>query len=96
MTRFEVDSAQVEAASARVQVASEQVGAEVDAMMRHLEDLQGTWRGQAATGFAALVEQWRATQLQVRESLDGIQVALAHAGRQYAETEAAAARMFAG
>jgi early secretory antigenic target protein ESAT-6 len=96
MTRFEVDSAQVEAASARVRATSQQVGAEVDAMMRHLQELQGSWRGQAATGFSTLVEQWRATQAQVRDSLDQVQVALAHAGRQYAETEAAAARMFVG
>ena len=64
--------------------------------MRHLEDLQGVWQGQAATGFAALTAQWRATQYQVRDTLDSIQVALGQAGRQYAETEAATARMFQG
>lgn len=94
MSRFEVDSARVEQASAQVRGSVQAITAEVDAMMRHLEDLQGVWRGQAATGFAQLSAQWRATQNQVRDSLDAIQVALAQAGRQYAETEAATARMF--
>ncbi len=96
MTRFEVDSARVDAASAQVGATSAAITAEVDAMMRHLEDLQGVWRGQAASGFANLTAQWRATQVQVRDTLDSIRVALAQAGRQYAETEAATARMFQG
>jgi WXG100 family type VII secretion target len=96
MTRFEVDAARVDAASAQVRATSQTLTAEVDAMVRHLEDLQGVWRGQAASGFAALTAQWRATQNQVRDSLDSIQAALGQAGRQYAETEAATARMFRG
>lgn len=96
MTRFEVDAARVDAASAQVQATSQSISAEVDAMMRHLEDLQGVWRGQAASGFAALSAQWRATQNQVRDTLDSIHVALGQAGRQYAETEAATTRMFQG
>lgn len=94
MTRFEVDSARVDAASAQVRATSQTLTAEVDAMMRHLEDLQGVWRGQAASGFAQVVAQWRATQNQVRDTLDSIQAALGQAGRQYAETEASTARMF--
>lgn len=94
MTRFEVDSARVDAASAQVRATSLALSAEVDAMMRHLDDLQGVWRGQAATGFNQLSAEWRATQNQVRDTLDSIQVALGQAGRQYAETEAATARMF--
>jgi early secretory antigenic target protein ESAT-6 len=96
MTRFEVDAARVDAASGQVQVTSQAITAEVEAMMRHLEDLQGVWRGQAASGFAELTTRWRLTMNQVRDSLDAIQVALAQAGRQYAETEAATARMFQG
>jgi len=94
MTRFEVDAARVDAASAQVRATSATLTAEVDAMMRHLEDLQGVWRGEAASGFAHLTAQWRVTQYQVRDTLDSIQLALGQAGRQYAETEAATARMF--
>jgi WXG100 family type VII secretion target len=95
MSRFEVDSARVEQASGAVATSSGNVAAEVDGMMRHLLDLESCWKGQAATGFQALTAQWRVTQEQVRTMLDQIQRALAQAGRQYADVEAANARMFA-
>jgi WXG100 family type VII secretion target len=94
MSRFEVDSAQVAAASTAVAGSATQIGTEVDRMMRHLLDLQGSWRGQAASSFSGVVEEWRATQERVRSALEEIQRALAMAGQQYAEVEASAARMF--
>ena len=96
MTQFEVDSARVTQASAAVQASAERIGGEVDAMMRHLIDLQACWKGQAATSFQELAGQWRATQERVRTALEDIQRALATAGRHYEEVESAAARMFAG
>jgi WXG100 family type VII secretion target len=96
MTRFEVDSAQVTQASAAVQASAQQIGMEVDRMMRHLLDLQAGWRGQAATSFQHVVTEWRGTQERVRAALEEIQAALATAGRQYEEVEASAIRMFAG
>lgn len=96
MTRFEVDSAQVAAASTAVQASAQQIGSEVDRMMRHLLELQGSWKGQAATSFQHVVGEWRGTQERVRTSLEEIQRALAVAGRQYDEVESAAARMFSG
>jgi len=96
MTRFEVDSAQVSQASAAVQASAQQIGMEVDRMMRHLLDLQAGWRGQAATSFQHVVTEWRGTQERVRAALEEIQAALATAGRQYEEVEASAIRMFAG
>lgn len=95
MSRFEVDSARVEEASTQVRCSVQAITTEVDRMMRHLESLQSVWRGQAATGFAEVSAQWRATQQQVRDSLESIQIALSEAGRQYAETETATARLFA-
>ncbi len=93
--RYEVDSAQVLQAGTAVQASSEQIREEVDRMMRHLLDLQGSWRGQAAMSFQGVVSDWQATQERVRTSLDEIQRALAVAGRQYAEVESATAAMFA-
>ena len=95
MSRFEVDSARVEQASAAVASSSGNVATEVDGMMRHLVDLESCWKGSAAAGFQALTQQWRTTQDQVRTTLDEIQRALAQAGRQYADVESANARMFA-
>ena len=96
MSRFEVDSARVEQASAAVAASATNLASEVDGMMRHLLDLESCWKGQAATGFQALSAQWRTTQDRVRTSLEEIQQALAQAGRQYADVESANARMFAG
>lgn len=92
--KYEVDSAQVLQAGTSVQASSEQIREEVDRMMRHLLDLQGSWRGQAAMSFQGVVSDWQATQERVRASLDEIQRALAVAGRQYAEVESATAAMF--
>ncbi|MGI4895512.1 MAG: WXG100 family type VII secretion target [Janthinobacterium lividum] len=94
MSRFEVDSARVEQASAAVSTSATNLAAEVEGMMRHLLDLESCWKGQAATGFQALSAQWRATQDRVRLSLEEIQRALAQAGQQYADVEASNARMF--
>jgi WXG100 family type VII secretion target len=93
--KYEVDSAQVLQAGTSVQASSEQIREEVDRMMRHLLDLQSSWRGQAAMSFQSIVADWQATQERVRASLDEIQRALALAGRQYAEVESSTAAMFA-
>lgn len=94
MTQFQVDSAQVVQASAAVRASAGQIGAEVDRMTRNLADLQASWRGPAASSFQHVVSDWRATQERVRTVLDQIQQALALAGRQYAEAEESALRMF--
>jgi len=96
MTRFEVDSAQVAQAGLAVQASAQQIGSEVDRMMRHLLDLQAGWQGQAATSFQHVVSEWRGTQERVRATLEEIQAALAVASRQYEEVEASAVRMFTG
>lgn len=94
MTQFQVDSGQVAAASAAVQTSATQIGSEVDRMMRHLLELQGSWKGQASSSFQHVVTEWRTTQERVRTVLEEIQRALALAGRQYEEAEDAALRMF--
>ncbi|WP_088289524.1 MULTISPECIES: WXG100 family type VII secretion target [unclassified Kineosporia] len=94
MTQFQVDSAQVAQASAAVHASAAQIGTEVDRMMRNLLDLQGSWRGQASSSFQHVVSDWRATQERVRAVLEEIQQALSTAGRQYAEAEESAVRMF--
>jgi early secretory antigenic target protein ESAT-6 len=96
MSRFEVDSARVSRAGAAVQASAQQIGAEVERLMRELLDLQAGWQGQAATSFEHVVAEWRATQERVRAGLEQIQVALSSAARQYDEVEAAAVRMFTG
>jgi len=95
MSRYEVDSVQVTQAAVAVQASARQISTQVDGMMRHLVELQGSWRGVAASSFQHVVTDWRATQERVRISLEEIQHALTVAGQQYADAEASAARMFA-
>ncbi len=94
MAVFSVDSDAVLAATAGVRGTSERLQAEANAMMAQLTQLQSSWTGSAAVAFHAVTDQWRATQRQVEESLAGISVALAAAGRQYAEAELASASLF--
>lgn len=95
MSRFEVDSAQVQAASAKVAASTTAIRSEVAAMMRHLTELQGTWQGSAAQAFSGVMTDWSRTQRRVEESLDQVTRALQNAAKSYAEAEQHAARLFA-
>jgi 6 kDa early secretory antigenic target len=94
MGRFEVDSDQVTKASAAVQLSADHIRGEVDGMMRHLIELQASWKGQAASSFQHVLTDWGATQERVRGALEDLRKSLALAGQQYAEAELAASRMF--
>lgn len=95
MSRYQVDSEAVLAATGAVRASIGRIQAEVAGLHGQLSDLQGSWTGQAATAFTGVVADWRATQQRVEESLASINLALAQAGRQYADIEAANARLFA-
>lgn len=92
---FEVDSARVAEAAGSARASGAAIHLEVDAMVRHLSDLQACWRGSAAASFEGVLAQWRATQVQVEAALEQISFALDNAARQYADAEAAATRLFA-
>ena len=94
MSRFEVDSAQVQTASAKVSASTTAIRSEVAAMMRHLTELQGTWQGSAATAFNGVMTDWSRTQRRVEQSLDQVTKALNTAAKSYAEAEQHAARLF--
>jgi early secretory antigenic target protein ESAT-6 len=94
MTWFEVDSGEVSRASAAARQCADELAVEVEAMMRHLVDLRGSWQGPAAAAFTDVVERWRATQDQVHGALADIQTALTLAVRGYDEAEASARRLF--
>jgi 6 kDa early secretory antigenic target len=96
MSRFQVDSEAVAAATTSVQAAAGRIQGEVGALHAQLVDLQTTWTGQAAATFQGVVTDWTATQRRVEESLALLTAALAQAGRQYAEIEAQNQRLFAG
>lgn len=94
MNRYEVDAAQVSAASAAAGKTAATLRSEVASMMRHLHDLSNSWRGSAANSFSGLITDWSATQTKVEQSLDQITQALSHAAQTYSDAEQQAARLF--
>lgn len=94
MAVFSVDSDAVESATATARSTSDRMRADIAMMLAVLNQLEGTWTGAASAGFQGQVENWRATQRIVEQSLDSLNEALAVAGRAYAETELATAGMF--
>jgi WXG100 family type VII secretion target len=94
MSRYEVDSAQVAAAAASVQARAGSIRSEVAAMHRQLADLQGSWRGAAATAFAGVLSDCSATEARLDASLEQIVAAMQSAARTYAEAESQASRLF--
>lgn len=94
MTRYQVDSEQVAAATQSVQGTIGRIQSEVASLLGQLNGLQGSWSGQASVAFQAAVADWRGTQLQVEQSLAGLSQALGAAATHYAEAELANARLF--
>ena len=92
--RYEVDSAQVAQAGAAAGASVAAIRGEVAALMRHLTQLQESWRGGAAQAFGGVLGEWSATQRQVEASLDRITQALSSAAQQYDAAEQQAARLF--
>lgn len=94
MTRYQVDSEAVLGATAAIRNSMSRIQSEVSGLNGQLTNLQGSWTGQASTAFQSVVADWRATQQRVEESLAAINQALGVAGQQYADIEAANARLF--
>jgi WXG100 family type VII secretion target len=92
--QFQVDTERIQAASADISRISAEIEGQVGAMMSRLTALQDAWRGSAAARFQGVVGEWQGTQRHVKEALDHVGQLLAQAGATYAETEAAAERMF--
>jgi WXG100 family type VII secretion target len=94
MTRYQVDSEAVFSATGAVRGSIARIQSEAEALHSQLTALQGSWSGQAASAFQSVITDWKGTQQRVEESLAGINAALGQAGQQYADIEAANARLF--
>lgn len=93
-SQFQVDTGRIQAASGDISRISAEIEGQVSQMMSRLTGLQDAWTGSAAARFQGVVGEWQGTERQVRLALDNIGRVLSAAGVQYAETEAAALRMF--
>lgn len=87
MSIISVDTELLQVKSASVQATVERISADVHAMKSGLDELQGSWRGAAATSFQALITEWALTQGRVEASLASINSALASAAATYAQAE---------
>jgi len=94
MVQFNVDSAQVAHGALAARRHGEAIRGEVQAMTALLTQMEGTWRGGAATAFQSALGQWRVTQQQVESALESLATALDAAARQYADVENVNMRMF--
>ncbi|MGW9167431.1 WXG100 family type VII secretion target [Agromyces sp. NPDC055658] len=94
MSSYHVDADQVSAATQTVQGTIGRIQSDVAALMSQLTGLQSSWSGQASSAFQGAVADWRATQLQVEQSLVGLNRALGLAAAQYADAEQSNARLF--
>lgn len=94
MTRYQVDSEVVLAATGAVRSTIGRLQSEVGSLHGQLVQLQSSWTGEAATAFSGVVTEWKATQQRVEENLSAINQGLTRAAQQYAEIEAANARLF--
>ena len=87
MATFTVNTTQVASSSSDVSRISEDVETTVASMMSRLISLQNDWQGDASTSFQDLINDWRATQRTVKESLDEIGRALSDASQTYDNSE---------
>lgn len=94
MSVFSVDPDAVFTATAAMRGTIERLQSESAALLSQLTQLQSSWTGAAAGMFHGTVDQWRATQHQVEDSLAQINAALDAAGRQYRDVEQANMTLF--
>ncbi|HWI30277.1 MAG TPA: WXG100 family type VII secretion target [Microbacterium sp.] len=94
MAVFSVDSDAVLTSTAAMRGTIDRLQAETSTMLTQLTQLQASWTGGASLAFQGVVEEWRATQRHVDETLASISHALGTAGRQYADAELMTASLF--
>ncbi|MGY5318121.1 WXG100 family type VII secretion target [Neomicrococcus lactis] len=95
MSNFATNTEEMRTKSANIQVTAERIRADINTMQASLHELEGTWQGMASSNFQSVVQQWRATQTQVEESLNSISRALTVSAQHYDDAEQANASMFA-
>ena len=94
MAIFQIDTGDLMAKSGTVEATLSRIQSDVNSMEGQLRQLQETWKGSASGAFQEVLTQWRATQLQVEQSLASVHQAMAAASTHYEDTELANAKMF--
>jgi WXG100 family type VII secretion target len=94
MTRYQVDTDAVLAATQTARHTIERLHQDVATLTGTLQTLSGVWTGAAAGAFTDLYATWRATHAQVETHLADITAALTQAGQHYQDMEMANAALF--
>lgn len=95
MAIFQIDTGDLMAKSGTVEATLSRIQSDVNSMEGQLRQLQETWKGSAALAFQDVLTQWRATQVQVEQSLASVRQAMAAASTHYEEVESTNTRIFA-
>ena len=90
MSGFEVTSVDLLATGGQVRAVADEVRAEVAVLAAVIDGTcDGSWRGRAASSFAAAWAEWRAGARQVLDGLDAMGSLLTSTGHDYEAAEAA-------
>lgn len=95
MAQFRVDSDEMQAAVQATHASMDAVRSEVAGLLGRLSSLQASWGGTASASFQVLVDDWRAAQQRVEESMTRMNQTLGSAASTYSTVEADVQRMFA-
>jgi early secretory antigenic target protein ESAT-6 len=94
MTTYHVDSEAVRLATEHANATIARVQSDMHQLTSHLQALQSSWTGHAATAFQSVLAEWRQTELAVENQLVQITQSLGFAAQHYLEMEMANARLF--
>jgi WXG100 family type VII secretion target len=87
MGLLKVTSEELVSLSQSLKTGSDQVQAQLDAMMRQVEPVASTWEGAASSSFQELWAEWRSGAVQIQQALTGISTLLSNAATTYQSAE---------
>jgi early secretory antigenic target protein ESAT-6 len=94
MTRYQVDTDAVQAATHTARHTIDRLHQDVATLTTTLHTLSGVWTGMAASAFTDVYQAWRTTHAHVEAQLAEITTALTQAGQHYQDMEVTNAALF--
>ena len=94
MTRYQVDSEAVLAATGTANATISRVQGDIASLTSQLQSLQSSWSGSASLAFQQVLGEWKATHAHVEAQLVSLTHTLGQVAQHYAELEAQNTRLF--
>lgn len=95
-SQFRTDIATMGTSAAHVDEVNAQIQSQLTSLMSRLEPLQSQWRGEAATSFVVLKQQWNDNARKLNDALRAIGEALAQNRTNYSASDDANRQGFTG